>query len=274
LAFTGVDGLRLRGASYLPEQTPRAVIALAHGHAEHHRRYDHVIRALIERRHAVYAIDHRGHGASGGTRALVTRFDDVVDDFHPLVQHAAAQHPDRPLFVLGHSMGGLVAVRYALRYQEALAGLVTSGAALIIDDEATVATRIIGSLVARVAPALPILRSEPGRLSRDPAVERRFAQDPRCYNGRTRAGTAVAMLRAGRDALDRARELTLPLLAMHGRADRLTSPRGSRILVERASSPDKTLDLWPGLRHEIFNEPEAAEVLAVVIAWIDARIDR
>lgn len=169
-------------------------------------------------------------------------------------------------------MGGLIAVRYALRHQHELAGLVLSGGALIVGERVPVWQTRLLLLLSRLAPDLPLLPSTPGILSRDPEVDRRVAADPLCYAGKTRLGMAREIYLAGEDARAHLAELTLPLLVMHGDADRLTSPRGSELLSQQARSTDKTLKLWPDDRHEIFNELDADMVIAFMCDWLDARV--
>lgn len=268
----GRGSVRLRAHEWRPDAEPKAVVALAHGYAEHVGRYAHVVAALIGRGYAVVALDHRGHGESGGARANVARFDDYVDDFHGLVERARTAHPTLPRFVLGHSMGDLIATRYALRHQADLAGLALSGTALRFGGEVSPLVKRLGGLLATISPGLPVVPPRAGVLSRDPAVERRFGTDPLCYTGRLKARLGHEMLRAAEDALPRLNALTLPLLVMHGADDTLTDPAGSILLHARARSPDKTLTLWPGDLHEIFNAPDRAAVIAVLAAWLDARV--
>jgi alpha-beta hydrolase superfamily lysophospholipase len=264
------DGVTLQALAWGPVM-PKAVVALAHGYAEHTGRYRHVIEALNGRGYAVFAVDHRGHGACRGRRASIRRFDDFVDDFHVLVERARTENPSGPLFVLGHSMGGLIATRYALRHQRNLAGLILSGAALIVGESVPIWQTRLLQLLSRVAPDLPMLPSTPGVLSRDPEVERRFAADPLCYRGKVRLGLARELYLAARDARSHFAELSLPLLVMHGADDRLTSPRGSELLYQQARSAEKTLKLWPDDRHEIFNELDAEAVIGFMCDWLDGR---
>ncbi len=272
--LVGAGNVRLHTATWRPLATPPAMILLVHGYAEHVGRYDHVVTSLLDGGYAVAAVDHRGHGKSSGRRAAIRRFDDYVDDLGLLARSTRATDPDLPVFLLGHSMGGLIAIRYALTHQDDLAGLIVTGPALVIDEGVSRAMKRVGALIARLAPDLPLLPNRPGVLSRDPEVERRFGADPCCYTGRVRTGLAHQMLLAAIDAQSRLDRLTLPVLAMHGAEDTLTSPAGSRLLHERASSVDKTLVLWPGLRHEIFHEPERDDVIVRLLDWLQTRTGR
>ena len=266
------DGIALATATWTLDQ-PKAIALLAHGHAEHLGRYRHVVDALTGRNYLVAGQDHRGHGRSSGERALAMRFDDYVDDFHLMAEQVTAAHPGLPVVLIGHSMGGLIAARYALAYQANLRALVISGAAFEIDQHTPGWQKPIARLVARVFPKAPVPDRDAGdTLSYDPSVMEAFKSDPLNWNGRARIRTAVEMIAAGRDALRRASALTIPLLAMHGADDQLTSPRGTIAFHESASSTDKELRLWPHMKHEIFNEVERDTVIGTMLDWLDARI--
>ncbi|CAN5743934.1 alpha/beta hydrolase [soil metagenome] len=265
------DGIAISTASWVPND-PKVVALLMHGHAEHIGRYRHVIAALNARGYAVYGQDHRGHGRSGGERALAMRFDDYVDDFRLMTVAAQIAHPGLPLVLIGHSMGGLIAARYALVHGSDLSALVTSGAAFIIDEGVPVWKKWLATLIARIAPKAPFPRDDSDTLSYDPAVRNAFKTDPLNYHGKTRMRTAVEMTRAGANALERAGELRPPYLAMHGADDALTSPRGTELFFERAGSTDKTLKVWPRMKHEIFNEVERDSVIMYMLDWLDERV--
>jgi len=267
----GTGGVRLRGGAWLPDRPPRAVVVLSHGKDEHTGRYLHVIDALTGRDYAVYAHDHRGHGRSDGPRGVIVRFDDYVDDIHLLVEYGRSMHPDLPLFLLGHSMGGLIAARYALLHQGLLAGLILSGPALLIGEDVPEWKKQVMLLLGRIAPNQHLPMSPPGTLSRDPEIDELFLNDPLCYNEPTRVGFARALYLAVENTRPRGNELTIPLLLMHGAADTLTSPRGSEEVFHAVASPDKTLKLWPDNRHEIFNDLDKESVIAFMLAWIEAR---
>ncbi len=266
------DGITLSTAAWVPSG-PKAVALLSHGHAEHIGRYSPVIDALTSHGYAVYSQDHRGHGRSSGERALAMRFDDFIDDFRLMALQAQAAHPDLPVVLIGHSMGGLIAARYALAFGADLTALVTSGTAFIIDEGVSAPAKIIARLVSRIAPKAPVPRGGVSdTLSYDPAIGEDFDNDPLNYHGKTRMRTAVEMTNAGADALLRAPILRLPYLAMHGADDTLTSPRGTERFYDRVSSTDKTLKIWPHMKHEIFNEVDGQTVISYMLDWLDARV--
>ena len=266
------DGIALSTAAWVPP-VPKAVALLAHGHAEHIGRYGRVIDTLVSHSFALYSQDHRGHGRSSGERALAMRFDDYIDDFRLMALHALRAHPDLPVVLIGHSMGGLIAARYALAFGADLTALVTSGAAFIIDEGVSRPAKIAARIIARIVPKAPVPRGEDGDvLSYDPAIGEAFGNDPLNYHGKTRMRTAVEMTNAGADALKRASTLRLPYLAMHGADDTLTSPHSTELFYERASSTDKTLKLWPDMKHEIFNEVDGQTVIDFMLTWLGERV--
>lgn len=271
-------GVQVAVAGWLPER-PKAIALISHGHCEHMGRYGHVVAPLVAEGFAVYGIDHRGHGRSSGTRALITDFDRVADDLHVLAIHTGRTFPGLPTALIGHSMGGLIALRYALRYQQELAGLVTSGPALIIDEGVPDAVSAIGKVLGKVAPTAPTPRPphdsrvhEDTGLSEESFVSEQFKIDHRNWHGPTRLGTASAMLESAANTRERFGELRLPLLAMHGGADTITSPRGTELLYEGVASEDKTIILWEGRGHEIFNSPDRDNVIETMRRWLADRV--
>lgn len=265
------DGITLSTVSWIPDW-PKAIALLAHGHAEHIGRYGRVIDSLTQGGYAVFSQDHRGHGRSAGERALARRFDDYIDDFRLMALRAQAESPDLPVMLIGHSMGGLIAARYALAYGTGLDALVTSGAAFIIDEGVSAPKKLIARVVSRIAPKAPVPRGGGDVLSFDPAVGEAFGNDPLNYHGPTRMRTAVEMSSAGADALERAPALMLPYLGMHGADDTLTKPRGTERFYAAAGSADKTLEIWPYMKHEIFNEADGQKVIDLMVHWLDARL--
>lgn len=264
------DGLQLYTQSW-PVENPKAIVLLVHGLCEHIGRYEYVASVLNAAGYAALGQDHRGHGKSEGQpRAYAPSIDTFVDDLELLEEAAAQTYAGKPLFVLGHSMGGLLATRFALRHQDRLRGLVTSGAALLPGAGIPKAVIALGKVAGDFVPKLSLTQINSAWLSHDPAVVSGYDSDPLVYHGKIKVGFGLALLRAGEETLARAGDLTLPMLVMHGESDRIVSAEASRQLHARASSSDKTLIIYDGLYHEIFNEPEKNKVLAEVIRWLDA----
>jgi alpha-beta hydrolase superfamily lysophospholipase len=225
-------------------------------------------RALAERGYGVHAVDLRGHGRSEGPRALVRSFDEYLLDADAVVADAGAA--GAPVFLLGHSMGGAIVALAAVEGRAGVAGLLLSGAALPVDGRAGVRARLF-RIIGRLFPSLPLAKLRAGDVSRDLEEVRKYDSDPLVYRGRMKAGLVAAMIDASQRIWRGAPAIAHPLLIMHGTADALTSPAGSRALYERCQSTDKTLRPYDGLYHEILNEPERARVIDDIAAWLDAR---
>lgn len=266
-----VPGVLLATATWVPD-APKAILVFSHGHAEHAGRYSLLVTTMVQAGFVVATLDHRGHGRSSGTRALAMRFDDFVDDLGLVVAQARAAFPRLPLVLFGHSMGGLIAIRHAEAHPESIDFLITSGPALIIDEGTPPIARRAGEVLARLLPTAPVPRSEGDVLSTDETIGLGFAADHRTHHGTTRMRTAVEMIHAGEDARTRFDRITMPLLAMHGADDELTSPHGTELLYKGAATPDRTIVLWPGMRHEILNEPGRGEVMQFIMDWITPRL--
>lgn len=255
-----------------PDTEPDAVVALVHGYAEHCGRYDHVARAFTDQGAVVHAYDQRGYGQSEGPRAYVDTFDDYLDDLALFLDNLELSRPNIPLFLFGHSMGGLVVLKYVLERSRGIEGMILSAPAIEINPDLAPILRRLAQVLGRIAPTLPTTRSPENAISRDPAVVKAAKNDPLNYHGRVPARTGAEMLRAGCTVRSEFHTLTVPFLVIHGTADRLTSPTWSKTLYERAASTDKTLQLYEGLYHETFNEPEQEEVLSDLSAWLQTRI--
>lgn len=269
--LAGTGGIQVYWQAWLPEGEPRAVVVIAHGAGEHSGRYAHVAAHLVAAGYAVHALDHRGHGRTTGRRALVDRIDHVVADLDAFVLVAGNRHPGRPVFLLGHSMGGCIALAYGLRHQQRLEGLLLSGAVAQLDAPAVL--RVVVRVLSRVAPALGVVAVDPALVSRDPAVVHAYRDDPLVFHGKLPARTVAEMADAADGFPAAAPALRLPLLVMHGGADAIVPVAGSRMVHERAGSADRTLRIYDGLSHEILNEPEQAEVLADITGWLDAHTE-
>jgi len=271
--LVGVRGVELFWQGWLPGGDlgqAVAVLLVAHGLGEHSGRYGTVVETLVPDGWAVYGLDHRGHGRSGGRRAHVERHAHWLADFDAFRRTVVARHPQRPVFLLGHSMGGQIALAYALDHQDDLAGLVLSAPALAN----TSVPRAVRRVLKAVAKAVPRVRCKVvdlSRISKDPEVVAAYDADPLVHHGNPTLGLSAALL-AQFDVLpERVRHLRLPLLLLHGTADELTDPAGTRLLARICGSPDRTVRWYDGLWHEIFHEPERAQPLADLREWLAAR---
>jgi acylglycerol lipase len=258
--FAGAGDISIYHQAWLPDvvdgTSARAVLFIAHGYGEHSGRYGNVVDYFVPRGFAVYALDHRGHGRSGGERVYIERFEDYVADLRTFFQLARAEQPALPVYLLGHSMGSFIAIAYAAVYQDELAGLILSG----------------GGIGMGRIPASGAEIDLPATLSRDPAVVQAYRDDPLVFHGQPPASRREAMAALREQLPDIARAITIPTLIMAGAASPLGDGPGSENLYDIVSAVDKTLKLYDGLMHEIFNEPERDLVFADLASWLETRL--
>jgi acylglycerol lipase len=270
-SFAGAGGLEIFWRAWSGDGDATAVVVIAHGAGEHSGRYTHVAQRLVDQGYAVYAIEHRGHGRSQGPRALIDRIDNAVADLDKLVALAGDAHPGVPLFLLGHSMGGTIALSYALAHQQRLAGLVLSGPLAALDP-VPAPMRITARTLSAVAPRTPLIAIDSSLVSRDPAVVADYRADPLVHHGKLPARTVVELADAIEAFPGAVGAITVPTLIMYGTDDGLCPPDGSVMLSQRIGSADKTLTPYPGLYHEILNEPEREQVLDELCSWLARRV--
>ncbi len=268
-SFSGVRGVPIAHREWIPDGDARGSVVIVHGINEHGGRYAHVAQRLVRDAWLVAAIDHRGHGLSGGRRAAVERFDDWVADLDTYVRRVLLDAP-QPLFMLGHSLGGLIAIVYALHHQDNLSGLVLSSPSVIPRSGVSSATLRTGRLLSRVAANLPVVALRLDAVSRDPDVVKAYRDDPLVHLGKVRARTGAEILDAITEVQRDIGRLKLPLLSVQGTVDLLVDPGSARWVDEHAGSADHTLRIYDGLYHEVFNEPERDAVLDDVARWLDA----
>jgi alpha-beta hydrolase superfamily lysophospholipase len=271
-SFDGVGGVRIVYDVWTPDVTPRGVVVLSHGFGEHARRYDHVAQRFGEDGLVTYALDHRGHGRSGGKRVLVKDISEYTGDFGTLVGIATKEHPGDTRIVLGHSMGGGIVFAYGVEHPDDYDLMVLSGPAVAAQSVVSPLLVLFAKTVGVIAPGLPVQQLDANAISRDPAVVNAYNTDPLVHHGKVPAGIGRALLMVGETMPQRAPALTAPLLVVHGAEDALIPVDGSRQLVEVVGSPDVELKIYPGLYHEVFNEPERDQVLNDVVSWINARL--
>ena len=271
--FLSRDNLDLFARSWPAQGTARGVVVLVHGFAEHLGRYEHVAAHFANHDFTTYALDLPGHGQSEGDRHIIRSFGPHLGAIRQLLDEAKKREPGLPVFLLGHSMGGMLVTLLTVTSKPDVAGIVLSGPALPSGDNLGLAMRLIAKL-GKVAPWLPMRPLAAVSVSRDPAVVAAYENDPLVYRGRMRLGTIRAFVRAIQ-RIDRDMEtFALPLFIVHGSEDALAAPAGSEKLIARAASPDKSLKIYDGLFHEVFNEPERETVLKDVTDWLTAHTEK
>ncbi len=270
--FTGARGLSIYGQCWEPETTPRALVLIVHGAGEHSARYHRLADYLTCAGYVVAALDHPHHGRSEGRYGHLERLDDCLQTLEIFQRQVQAEYPALPQFLLGHSMGGLISSLHLLDHQSAFVGAVLSGPAIKTGIEPPWLQRQLIRLLSALFPAMGVLQLDAGGVSRDPREVEKYVSDPLVNHGKMSA-RMVSELFAGMQRIQsQASGITLPIMILHGGADPMTSPEGSRFLYDAVSSRDKTLKIYPGLYHEIFNEPEREEIFAEVLAWCDRHL--
>ena len=266
----GVEGVELYWQGWLPDGVPRGVLLICPGMGEHSGRYATVVDAVAPDGWAVYGLDLRGHGRSGGTRVHVRHYADFLADLDTFRRTVVARHPGLRPFLLGHSMGGQIALAYALDHQDDLAGLVLSAPALQAPPVPR-AVQAVARVLARVVPTLRRAVIDVATISRDEAVVTDYRTDALVYQGNPTIALSLALAEQMTLLAAEVRDLRLPLLVQHGTDDRICSPEGSRALVTSVGTDDLTVRWYDGLWHEIYHEPEREQPLADLREWLAAR---
>lgn len=266
------DGLMLHGRWWC-HPGPRGVVIVSHGYGEHGGSYRRVADALGSALDFdVVAIDFRGHGKSPGRRGVVRRYDELTNDLHGAVDWACSSVPNVPVFLLGHSNGGQVALRVALERQAAIAGIIVSNPALRVAMPIPPAKLRVGRFLAKYAPWITLkgnIRSD--LLTRDPEMQREHREDP-LRHGRMSAPLFFGMVEGGEMLIARAGEIRLPILMLVGGQDPVVKPAAAREFYDRLGSTDKTLLIYPKMLHDPLNELGAAQVFDDVVRWLEARL--
>ena len=268
--FAGAGGLSIFYRKWLPDAGgARGTVLISHGLGEHSGRYQHVAETLTEVGFVCYGIDHMGHGLSEGTRAYVPDGWQPVRDLDKLYRIARLDFPELPALLFGHSMGSLIALGFELRFPGRLRGIALTGAATNVEDAHPA---WLVSLCLWAAQYIPKLRLSPPTslavLTADAEVLRNWRDDPLVDKGMWRVGTSAALALLAREIRERASEIETPLLLLHGSDDHLVPASGSTFLAETASAKDMTLKIYDGLRHELVNETERAEIIALIRDWL------
>lgn len=269
--FKGFGGIELYYQRWRPDGTPRAVVAIVHGLGEHCGRYMNVVNCLVPHGFTVYGFDLRGHGRSPGQRGQINAFSEFREDVRSYLRFVTNQERGRPLFLYGHSLGGLIVLNYVEYYPEGLKGVIASGPAvgkLGISPLLFALARVLSV----VAPKLSMKNGlDVTAISRDPNVVKAYTSDPLVHPlGTPRLATEMAA--AGQYANEHAGDIKLPLLIVQGGADRICVPEGSRAFIEKVSSDDKQRIEYPGTYHEPHNDLDSDKVIGDIERWIVAHL--
>jgi acylglycerol lipase len=255
---------------WLPEGDVKALLLVVHGLAEHCGRYMNLVNRFVPLGYGVYSFDLPGHGKSHGKRVFINRFEDYTQTLAVFRDKVRALHNEALLFLVGHSMGSLVSTVFLANHQEGFAGAVLSGSGVVkIPDNISPFTIFAGKVFSVFMPKIGLIGLDVNGVSRDPSVVRAYVEDPLVHTGKTTARLAAEILRAMQRIPEIAVQITLPILLIQGGADRLVDPEGAKMLFETIQSSDKTIKIYEGLYHEIFNEPERDQVLGDMEQWLE-----
>lgn len=269
--FEVAGGLRIFTRTWRPAAgRPRGIVVLVHGFNAHSGLYQWVAERFVEDGLSVHALDLRGRGRSDGDRFYVQSFDEYAGDVAQLVASAKAAEPGLPVYLLGHSAGGVTACLYALDHQNELAGLICESFAYALPAPDFALAALKG--LSHLAPHAHVLRLKNEDFSRDPAVVAALNEDPLIRDEVQPTQTVAAMVRADERLAKGFPSIRLPLLILHGSLDRATKPSGSQEFFDRAGSEDKTLQLYEGYYHDLLNDRGKETVMADILHWVDARL--
>ncbi|MCE9624318.1 MAG: lysophospholipase [Deltaproteobacteria bacterium] len=271
--FKTRDGQELYFQKYLPEK-PKGILIVVHGLAEHSGRYQYLVDYFAKRGWALYLMDQRGHGRSPGPRWYAPHFEDLVDDLEAFVEEVRRLEPKLPHFLIAHSFGGQVTVNFLARQPKGLSGVILSAPNLKIAMPVSALKKVFGHLASRFLPSFLIPNDlDATWISHDPEVVRAYEKDP-LVGHQISLKLGIAILANVEKVMGLAPKINLPILLLHGEADKITSIEGTRRFFEKVASKDKQLKTYPGFYHEIFNEVERAEVFADVDHWLEKRLPK
>ena len=270
--FKSIRDLNIYYQAWLPDGDVKAVLLIVHGLGEYCGRYMNVVNHFVPLGYAVYGLDHIGHGKSGGERELVNRFEDFTDTLTTYLKMVKGWQSGKPIFLLGHSLGGLISTYYLLDHQAEFKGAIISAPAIKVSASISQATITMSKVLSAIAPKAGVLALDTSGISRDPEVVKAYINDPQVFHGKTPARLASEMLKAMLRVTAEVGKISLPFITLQGGSDKLVDPDGTRMLYEKSSSKDKTIKIYDGLYHEVFNEPERAVVLTDVENWLTAHV--
>ena len=268
--FKGVRNANMYYQAWLPDGDVKAVIFLVHGLGEYCGRYTNYVNYFVPLGYAIYGLDHFGHGKCEGEREVVQSFADYTEPLTTYYQMVKGWQPGKPVFILGHSMGGLISCYYLLDHQADFKGAILSAPAIKVGESITPLTISMGKILSVIAPKAGVLALDATGISRDPEVVKAYVNDPLVFHGKTPARLAAEMLKAMQRVTAEVDKITLPFIVIQGSADKLVDPGGAQLLYDKAGSKDKTLKVYQGFYHEVHNEPEREVMFKDLETWLAA----
>ena len=256
---------------WMPEH-PRAIVFIFHGIFEHGGRYQQLAEYLNANNIGVLSVDLPGHGRSPGMQGYIERWENLVETALSWLKAKKSAYPKVPHFLFGHSLGGLLAASCLAKERVSFDGVILTSPALQVKEDLSPILQKLAPIIASIAPKLRTIKLDAKAVSRDPEAVRAYVVDPLVYHGAVYAQTGKETLAATQEVAKSFKRFDWPVLIMHGTADRLTEPKGSQLFFEEISSTDKTIRLYQGWYHELFNEPEKEQVLEEISSWILERI--
>jgi alpha-beta hydrolase superfamily lysophospholipase len=254
---------------WLPENEPRKILLLCHGLNEHSGRYQHLAEYFTGKGYGIYGFDHIGHGKSDGTRSYVEDFSTFNDPILIILDKIRISYPDAPVYLVGHSMGGLIAAKFLIDYQEKISGAILSGALVSVPDYVSDLTIKIGEILSKTLPKLRLIGIDKSALSKDPQVVDDYINDPLVYNGKSTARISSVINDGINYVAEKGAGISLPIMILHGGEDQICNPEWATYLHNLASSQQNQLIIYDGLFHEIYNEPEQETVFNDILNWLE-----
>jgi alpha-beta hydrolase superfamily lysophospholipase len=270
LTFEGVGGLKIAATSWRPERPVRGVMILVHGFNSHSGYMTWPAEQFAESGFAAYAHDHRGRGRSQGERFYVEKFSDWLADLHKMVEIARSENPGVPVYMLGHSVGGVIAASYVFRHQNEVAGLICESFAFDVGLPHLIQLAFQGA--SHLVPHLPLYSLKNEIFSRDPAVVAAMNNDPLIEHEKQPVETASEVLKAAARLGENMPNFKVPVFIIHGTDDKATRPEGSQYFYDNVGSADKTLKLYEGGYHDLLNDIDKEIVMADILAWVNQRV--
>lgn len=270
--FKSIRDLNIYYKGWLPNGDVKAILLIVHGVGEYCERYANVVNHFVPLGYAVYGLDHIGHGKSGGEREIIVRFEDFTEPLMTYYKMVKGWHPQQPIFIYGHSLGGLITSFHLLEHQADFKGAIISAPPVKVPDNISPMVIAIGNVLSTIAPKAGLIELDTFYLSHDKTVVDTYNADPLVFHGKMPARLSAEMLRVMSRVTAEAGKISLPLFILQGSEDKIVDPAGAPMLYQKASSKDKTLKVYEGLYHEVHNEPEREKMFKDLEDWLQAHV--